>query len=257
MNAAFALDPGSPPLFANLGDNIARPHSRNEFGDVAGTFAQRRSRYRLPHRRAPAPERAHGGTRLRRELRRRPGCHDGLRGHAKRAHHQDRCRHAPRYRAGQGARPGRRYRRVVRPEDRRVTRRARRGRRLACCRPAGQVGRGPRREPHRVGAGARGELRRPGRGQQRRRPARAGREDGHRHRLIPGHGHDGPGHHAGDAARSVQARGAGFRVHRGDHEQGIVRRLPRAVGVRDVRAGTRPGPHRERSRPRSGRDPAA
>src|ERR1700683_4513105 len=39
MNAAFALDPASPPLFANLGDNIARPHSRNEFGDVAGTFA--------------------------------------------------------------------------------------------------------------------------------------------------------------------------------------------------------------------------
>jgi len=31
--------PSSPPLFANLGDNIARPHSRNEFGDVAGTFA--------------------------------------------------------------------------------------------------------------------------------------------------------------------------------------------------------------------------
>ncbi len=39
VNAAFALDPGSPPLFANLGDNIARPHSRNEFGDVSGTFA--------------------------------------------------------------------------------------------------------------------------------------------------------------------------------------------------------------------------
>jgi carbon-monoxide dehydrogenase large subunit len=39
VDAAFALDPGSPPLFANLGDNIARPHSRNEFGDVAGTFA--------------------------------------------------------------------------------------------------------------------------------------------------------------------------------------------------------------------------
>src|SRR5271165_7062145 len=38
-NAGFALDPGSPPLFANLGDNIARPHSRNEFGDVAATFA--------------------------------------------------------------------------------------------------------------------------------------------------------------------------------------------------------------------------
>src|SRR5580693_7174973 len=40
VDAAFALDPNSPPLFANLGDNIARPHSRHEFGDVAGTFAQ-------------------------------------------------------------------------------------------------------------------------------------------------------------------------------------------------------------------------
>jgi carbon-monoxide dehydrogenase large subunit len=39
VSAAFALDPESPPLFANLGDNIARPGSRNEFGDVAGTFA--------------------------------------------------------------------------------------------------------------------------------------------------------------------------------------------------------------------------
>src|SRR4029077_9591514 len=38
VNAAFALDPGSPPLFANLGDNIARPHSRSEFGDVSATF---------------------------------------------------------------------------------------------------------------------------------------------------------------------------------------------------------------------------
>src|SRR5499427_10518074 len=38
-NASFALDPGSPPLFANLGDNIARPHSRREFGDVSATFA--------------------------------------------------------------------------------------------------------------------------------------------------------------------------------------------------------------------------
>ncbi|HEY6296445.1 MAG TPA: xanthine dehydrogenase family protein molybdopterin-binding subunit [Streptosporangiaceae bacterium] len=39
VTAAFALDPGSPPLFANLGDNIARPHSRSEAGDVEGTFA--------------------------------------------------------------------------------------------------------------------------------------------------------------------------------------------------------------------------
>jgi aerobic carbon-monoxide dehydrogenase large subunit len=39
VKAGFALDPSSPPLFANLGDNIARPHSRTEFGDVSGTFA--------------------------------------------------------------------------------------------------------------------------------------------------------------------------------------------------------------------------
>jgi aerobic carbon-monoxide dehydrogenase large subunit len=39
MSADFALDPSSPPLFANLGDNISRPHSRNEFGEVAATFA--------------------------------------------------------------------------------------------------------------------------------------------------------------------------------------------------------------------------
>jgi aerobic carbon-monoxide dehydrogenase large subunit len=38
-NASVALDPASPALFANLGDNIVRPHSRNEFGDVSATFA--------------------------------------------------------------------------------------------------------------------------------------------------------------------------------------------------------------------------
>ena len=38
-SAAVALDPGSPPLFANLGNNIIGPHKRSEFGDVAGTFA--------------------------------------------------------------------------------------------------------------------------------------------------------------------------------------------------------------------------
>ncbi len=39
VSAAFALDPASPPLFANLGDNIIGPHKRSEFGDVAGVFA--------------------------------------------------------------------------------------------------------------------------------------------------------------------------------------------------------------------------
>jgi aerobic carbon-monoxide dehydrogenase large subunit len=38
-SAAFALDPSSPPLFVDLGDNIALPHARSEFGDVAATFA--------------------------------------------------------------------------------------------------------------------------------------------------------------------------------------------------------------------------
>ena len=38
-SAALALDPGSPPVFVNLGDNIIGPHKRSEFGDVAGTFA--------------------------------------------------------------------------------------------------------------------------------------------------------------------------------------------------------------------------
>jgi aerobic carbon-monoxide dehydrogenase large subunit len=38
--AAVALDPGSPPLFDNLGDNIASPRSRSEFGDLSATFAR-------------------------------------------------------------------------------------------------------------------------------------------------------------------------------------------------------------------------
>ncbi len=40
VTAAFALDPGSPPVFDNLGDNIGRPYSRTEFGDVSATFAK-------------------------------------------------------------------------------------------------------------------------------------------------------------------------------------------------------------------------
>ena len=98
VNAAFALDPSSPPLFANLGDNISRPHSRNEFGDVAGTFADadRVVDFHIDvHRHQNVPMEGRGcvaswdaGL----------GCHDGLRGHAKRAHHQERCGHAPGHR---------------------------------------------------------------------------------------------------------------------------------------------------------------
>src|ERR1700744_1967083 len=35
-SGAAALDAGSPPVFANLGNNIIGPHQRSEFGDVAG-----------------------------------------------------------------------------------------------------------------------------------------------------------------------------------------------------------------------------
>lgn len=39
VSADLALDADSPPVFANLGDNIVGPRQRSEFGDVAGTFA--------------------------------------------------------------------------------------------------------------------------------------------------------------------------------------------------------------------------
>ena len=78
--AAAALDAGSPPLFANLDDNIIGPHKRTEFGDVAGTFAGADLVERVPHRRAPPPERADGGARHRREL--RPGDSAVLTAHA-------------------------------------------------------------------------------------------------------------------------------------------------------------------------------
>src|ERR1700749_2865425 len=38
-SATAALDAGSTPVFANLGNNIIGPRKRSEFGDVAGTFA--------------------------------------------------------------------------------------------------------------------------------------------------------------------------------------------------------------------------
>ena len=96
MNASFALDPSSPPLFANPGDNIARPHSRSEFGDVWVTFANA-DEFRTSTSTCTGTERTHGGTRLRRQLRRRPRCHDGLRGNAERSRHRGSPRHAPRH----------------------------------------------------------------------------------------------------------------------------------------------------------------
>ena len=107
VNASFALDPASPPLFANLGNNIASPQTRHEFGDVAATFAGADRVYDFHvdvHRHQNVPMEGRG---LRRQLRRRLRCHDDARGNAERARQQDRRRHAPRHGAGQGARAGR------------------------------------------------------------------------------------------------------------------------------------------------------
>ena len=164
--------PGQPAAVRQPGRQHLRPAQAHRVRRRRRHVRGRRPGRRVPHRRAPPPERAHGGTRLRGELRRRHGHHDRARGDAGRARHQDGHRRAPRHGAGQGARPRRRHRRLVRPEDRRLPRGARRRGRVARARPAGQVDRGPQREPHRVRAGPRGELRRPGRRQQRRRPAR-------------------------------------------------------------------------------------
>ena len=154
MNAAFALDPGSPVVFANLGDNVSRPHSRKEFGDLAGTFAQadRVMEFHIDvHRHQNVPMEGRGcvasfdsETGLMTVYAATQSVHITRNGIAARLGMEP----------DQGAGAGRRYRRVVRAEDRRVPRGAGRGRRLASTRPAGQVGGGPGREPHRVGAGA-------------------------------------------------------------------------------------------------------
>ncbi|MGH3281648.1 MAG: xanthine dehydrogenase family protein molybdopterin-binding subunit, partial [Trebonia sp.] len=63
VSAAFALDAGSPPVFANLGDNIIGPHRRREHGDVAGTFAtaDRVAEYRIDvHRHQNVPMEGRG-----------------------------------------------------------------------------------------------------------------------------------------------------------------------------------------------------
>ena len=173
VSAAAALDAGSPAVFANLGDNIVGPHARREHGDVAGTFAgaDRVAEFHIDvHRHQNVPMEGRGvvasyDAGLRHD--------DRPRGDAERAHYPDGRRRVPRPGPGQGARPGRRHRRLVRTEDGRLAGGARRRGRVARGWPAGQVDRGPQREPDRVRAGARGELRRPGGRQRGRRPARA------------------------------------------------------------------------------------
>src|SRR6201990_5301 len=190
VDAAFALDPGSPPLFANLGDNIARLHSRHEFGDVSATFAQadRVGDFHIDvhrHQNVPMEGRGcvasydadsgvmtmHAATQSVHVTRIAVAMRLGL--------EQDKVRVLAGDIGGSfGLKIG------ASREELAVGAASRAGRR------PGKGDRGPWREPHRVGAGPRGELRRPGGRQQRRRPARSGREDDRRHRLLPGHGRD-------------------------------------------------------------------
>ena len=152
-NAAFALDPASPPLFANLGDNIARPHSRNEFGDVPATFAgaDRVFEFHIDvHRHQNVPMEGRGcvasfdpDSGLMTMHAATQGVHVSKIAVAMRLGlEQDKVRVLAGDIGGSfglkiGASPG-----------------GARGRgSLACPRAAGQMGRGPRREPHRVRPG--------------------------------------------------------------------------------------------------------
>ena len=165
VTAAFALDPASPPLFENLGNNISRPHSRNEFGDVAGTFAgaDRVMDFHIDvhrHQNVPMEGRGcvaswdadqgvmtvHAATQSVHITRNGVAARLGLEGDKVRVLAGD-------IGGSFGLKIG------ASREELAVAAASRR------LQPAGQVGRGPRREPHRVGAGARGELRHPGRRQ--------------------------------------------------------------------------------------------
>ena len=160
--------------------------------------------------RATPPLRRH----RRRLRRRRPGDHDPLRAAPprQRAHgvpghdrpprpghrHPRRARRppvAPRPAPppGRRARPARprragalrRHRRLVRPEVRAHQRGRRRVRRLGAARPAGEVDRGPQREPHGRRPGARGARRRRGRGRRRGPAARRAPAAGARPGRLP------------------------------------------------------------------------
>ena len=257
VSAEAALDAGSPPVFANLGNNIIGPHKRSEFGDVAGTFAaaDRVAEFHLDvHRHQNVPMEGRGCV----------ASYDADSGiltiyAATQGVHITRMGVA----ACLGIDPGRV--RVL----------------------AGDIGGsfglkiGASREELAVAAASRA-LGRPvkwiedrsenltasGQAREESFDVRAAvSKDGDLLGLdvnmvidtgaYPVMGTHGPVDHRGDAARPVQARGAWLRVDRRHHQQGVVRRLPRAVGVGDVRAGTRPRPGRQGPRPRPARDPAA
>ena len=256
-SAAVALDAGSPRLFANLGDNIIGPHKRSEFGDVAGTFAaaDRVAEFHIDvHRHQNVPMEGRGCV----------ASYDADSG-VMTVHAATQGVHMTRM--GVATRLG------IEPDKVRVL--------------AGDIGGsfglkiGASREELAVAAASRA-LGRPvkwiedrsenltasGQAREESFDVRAAvSNDGDLLGLdvtmvidtgaYPVMGTMVAGDHRGDAARPVQARGAGLRVDRGHHQQGVVHRLPRPVGVRDVRAGARPRPAREGPRPRPAGDPAA
>ena len=256
-SAAAALDPGSPPVFADLGSNIIGPPRRSEFGDVGGAFAaaDRVAEFHIDvHRHQNVPMEGRGIV-----ASSDPG--SGL----LTVYAATQSVHITR--TGVAACLG------IEPEKVRVL--------------AGDIGGsfglkiGASREELAVAAASHA-LGRPvkwiedrsehltasGQAREESFDVRAAvTNDGDLLGLdvkmvidtgaYPVGGGIVPLDHPDDAARSVQAGGAGFRVDRGHHQQGLLRLLPGPVGVGDVRAGTRLRPAREGSRPRPAGDPAA
>ncbi len=153
----------------------------------------------------------------------------------------------------QRARHRARRRRRVRPEDVRVPRGVRGRARVRAARPAGEVDRGPPREPA-LGRALpeRGRARAHGHRRRRRDPGHHRRRPGRRRRLrgVPG------GHRPDARARPLQdpplrlLDGDGLDQHHG--EGGV----PRPVDVRDDGARGGDGLRGQRDRPRPGRVPA-
>ena len=254
VDAAFALDPGSPPLFANLGDNIARTHSRHEFGDVSATFANadRVIDFHIDvHRHQNVPMEGRGCV----------ASYDADSG-VMTMHAATQSVHVTRIAVAM---------RLGMEQDKvRVL--------------AGDIGGsfglkiGASREELAVAAASRA-VGRPvkwveDRGENLTASGQAREESFDVRAAVSNDGdllgldvkmvidtgaYPGMGAMVPDIMEAMlpgpyKLAALGFESTAVDDEQGLVCRLPRAVGVRDVRAGTRPGPHREGPRPRSGRE---
>ncbi len=199
---------------------------------------------------APSPERAHGGPGRGGVVRPGVGPAHRPRRHPGRAHGPLDHGQAARPRSVPGPGGGRGDRWLVRAQVRYQPGGDRGGGRLPAPGRAGQVDRGPQREPHRLGPGPGGELRGGGGGHQRRRRPRPEGTDAPRLRRLPGDGRDAGRDHPGHDPRALQDAGALVRVDGGHHQQGQLRRLPGPVGGRDVGARAPLRHHRRRARHR-------